>query len=75
MSIMTQRLFRRLGALPAADQEALADYLQVHFQELLSEARWERLFQSSPTTLDHLSAEVDQAIADGDVHRHGPSLR
>jgi len=43
-----------------------------HFDEALSEARWQRLFDDSPATLDRLEAEVDDSIAKGEFSEMDP---
>jgi hypothetical protein len=60
-------IIQKIEALPAAEQEVLARFLADHFQEVLQEARWQHLLNTSPDTLDQLVAEVDQAIAKGEV--------
>jgi hypothetical protein len=65
-------LLRKIDALAPSDQELLAKFLSEHFDEVLSDARWQRLFDSSPETLDRLEAEVDEAIAKGEFSEFDP---
>ncbi|MGD0542758.1 MAG: hypothetical protein ABSB33_14690 [Tepidisphaeraceae bacterium] len=63
---------QKIDSLPPAEQELLAKYLAVHFDDVLDEARWEQLFSSSSSTLDRFAAEVDEAIRAGHVAELNP---
>lgn len=63
---------QKIGSLPPGEQELLAKYLWAHFDDVLDEARWEQLFAQSPSTLDCFAAEVDQAIAAGEIAELNP---
>ncbi|HEY1686898.1 MAG TPA: hypothetical protein VGG19_19205 [Tepidisphaeraceae bacterium] len=65
-------VIQKIDALAPPDQELLAKYLVNHFEEVLDEARWNQLFFQSSATLDRFAAEVDQAIANGDVAELNP---
>ncbi|MGD0462917.1 MAG: hypothetical protein ABSB74_10555 [Tepidisphaeraceae bacterium] len=60
-------MVQKIDSLPPAEQELLAKYLSVHFDEVLDEARWELLFSSSSSTLDRFAAEAHDAIRAGHV--------
>ena len=65
-------LFRKIDALAPSEQELLARFIFDHFDEVLSDARWQRLFDNSPETLDRLEAEVDESIAKGEFSELDP---
>jgi hypothetical protein len=67
MTDRTSEIFKKIESLPAAEQGALAECLADHLEQVLDDARWTKLLEKSSETLDSLSAEVDQAIAAGDV--------
>jgi hypothetical protein len=56
-----------IALLPEAEQGLLFAYLKRHLLDVLDDARWEQLWAQSPSALDVLSAEVDAAIAAGDI--------
>ncbi|MGH7179668.1 MAG: hypothetical protein ACREJC_19995 [Tepidisphaeraceae bacterium] len=60
-------VLKQIESLPERDQTVLFDYLALHLDDVLDEARWQQLFSRSPAALDALSAEVNAAIAGGDV--------
>jgi hypothetical protein len=63
---------KKIDSLPQSEQELLAKYLAAHFDDVLEDARWEQFFAQSPSILDRFAAEVDQAIATGDVDELNP---
>ena len=65
-------IVQKIDSLPPQEQELLANYLSVHFDDVLDEARWEQLFLHSPSTLDQFAAEVDEAIRAGKVAELDP---
>jgi len=62
----------KIDSLPPGEQELLAKYLSVHFDDVLDEARWEQLLSRSSSTLDRFAAEVDDAIRAGQVAELNP---
>ena len=56
-----------IALLPEAEQLLLFAYLKQHLHDVLKDARWEQSWAQSPSALDVLSAEVDTAIATGDI--------
>ena len=62
----------KIESLPESDREALARFLRDHFAEVLDEARWQQLYETSPDALDALVAEVDEAIAKGQIAELDP---
>ena len=67
MVAQTSQLILRLETLPDSEQAVLADYLQQHLPEVLDEARWQALIAKSDSLLDAMGAEVDLAIASGEI--------
>ena len=67
MVAQTSQLILRLKTLPDSEQAVLADYLQQHLPEVLDEARWQALIAKSDSLLDAMGAEVDLAIASGEI--------
>jgi hypothetical protein len=65
-------VIQKIDALPPADREVLTRFLSTHFDEVLSEARWSQLFESSSSTLDAMVREVNEAIRNGDVAELDP---
>jgi hypothetical protein len=63
---------QKIDLLPPDEQELLAKYLSVHFDDVLDEARWEQLFSHSSSTLDQFATEVDEAIRAGQVAELNP---
>jgi hypothetical protein len=55
MTKLLEKAFQKVSALPARDQDAVADWL---LQELESEQRWAKLFASSQEALSKLAAEA-----------------
>ena len=62
MTKLLEKAFKKASALPAQEQDAIADWL---LAELESEARWARLFAGSQDALGRLAAEAL------DEHRRG----
>ena len=60
-------VLRAIESLPEAEQALLFAYLKQHLDDVIDEARWQQSWEQSPAALDALSAEVDEAIAEGDV--------
>jgi hypothetical protein len=67
MGNAVNQIVATLEPLTEQDKQLLKDYLIVHLQDVLDDARWSASFAQSPDTLDALAAEVDEAIARGDV--------
>ena len=55
MTKLLEKAFQRASALPASEQDAIADWL---LNELESEARWGRLFAGSQDALQKLAAKA-----------------
>jgi len=55
MTKLLEEAFRKALALPARDQDALADWL---LQEMESDLRWSELFSKSQGALRRLAAEA-----------------
>ena len=70
MTKLLEKAFHRVSALPARDQDAVADWL---LQELESEQRWAKLFASSQEALSKLAAEALEEHRKGTTKslRHG----
>ena len=66
MTKLLEKAFREAAKLPAKDQQALA---RAVLDELVSERRWDELFQASPGLLEELA---DEALAE---HRAGRSRK
>ena len=62
MTKALEEAFRDASALPAAEQDALAELIKA---EIASEQEWDKAFAASPDVLERLA---DEALAD---HRAG----
>ena len=65
-----QDAIRRAEELPETEQEALAAILQA---EMADEARWQRRFAETPSTIEALVRRAKKQFADGQFEEHLPA--